>query len=333
MVTSPSAAPPTEEMLDRAAAVLDGVAHRTPVLTSSELDRRTDARVVLKCECFQRTGSFKFRGAYTAVSSLPDATRRRGVVTHSSGNHGQAVAMAARLFGVPATIVVPDNAPRAKVAAIEGYGARRVPCAPNMASREATAAREIEATGGVLVHPYDDGWIVAGQSTAARELLAECPDLDVLLAPVGGGGLLSGTSLTASRHASDIRVIGAEPAAADDAARSFASGRLEDNASANTLADGLRGRLSLMTLGVIRRHAERIVTVDEDAIVGAMRLLWERLKIVIEPSAAVPVAALLDGTLDLQGARVGVIVSGGNVDLDRLPWHRPATLPPADDAP
>lgn len=295
--------------------------HLTPVITSRSLDAAVGARLHLKCENLQKVGAFKARGACNAVLSLPDAVAARGVVTHSSGNHGAALAYAASQRGITAHVVMPDNAPRIKVANVEGFGAKVHFCAPTLAAREALCGELVRTTGATLVHPYDDPDVIAGQGTATLELLAAHPDLDVVIAPVGGGGLLSGTAIAAHGVNPGVTVLGAEPAGADDAARSFASGRLETMPHPATIADGLRGALSARTLLALRTHVQAIGTCSEGAIVAAMRLVWERAKIVIEPSSAVVLAALLEKTLDVQGRRVGVIVTGGNVDLDRLPWQ------------
>lgn len=295
--------------------------HLTPVLTSRSLDAAFGARIHLKCENLQKVGAFKARGACNAVMSLGDDVAARGVVTHSSGNHGAALAYAAGQRRITAHVVMPDNAPRIKVANVEGFGAKVHFCAPTLAAREALCAELVRSTGATLVHPYDDADVIAGQGTATLELLAAEPDLDVVIAPVGGGGLLSGTAIAAHGVNPDITVLGAEPAGADDAARSFASGKLEPMPHPSTIADGLRGALSARTLLALRMHVQAIGTCSEGAIVAAMRLVWERAKIVIEPSSAVVLAALLEKTLEVQGRRVGVIVTGGNVDLDRLPWQ------------
>jgi threonine dehydratase len=293
----------------------------TPVLTSETLDAVLGASIHLKCENMQKVGAFKARGACNAVFSLSAQDAARGVVTHSSGNHGAALAYAAQQRGVPAHVVMPDNAPRVKVDNVESFGAQVHFCAPNVPAREKMCAEILHATGARLVHPYDDRDVIAGQGTAALELIEAFPDLDVVVAPVGGGGLISGTAIAA--HGVDPRIVvcGAEPAGADDASRSFASGRVEPMVNPATIADGLRSTICERTLLAMRTHVERIATTSEGAIVAAMRLAWERAKIVIEPSSAVPLAAILEGTLDVKGKRVGVIVSGGNVDLDRLPWQ------------
>ena len=295
--------------------------HRTPVQTSHSLDAATGATLFFKCENLQKVGAFKARGACNAVFSLPDADARRGVVTHSSGNHGAALAFAAQRRGIPAYVVMPDMAPKIKVANVEGFGAQVYFCASTLAAREATCAQVVANTGGTLVHPYDDYDVIAGQGTAALELLAEVGDLDAIIAPVGGGGLLSGTAIAAKGVAPRITVLGAEPAGADDAARSFASGTLHAMPYPQTIADGLRGALSQRTMDALRTHVAAIGTCSEGAIVAAMRLVWERMKIVIEPSSAVPLAAMLEANVPVAGKRVGVILTGGNVDLERLPWQ------------
>ncbi len=297
-----------------------GHAHRTPVLRSKQLDRRCGAELFFKCENFQKVGAFKFRGALNAVSSLAAEELARGVATHSSGNHAQALALAARLCGTTAYIVMPRTAPAVKLAAVRGYGAQVIPCEPTLQARESETARVIGETGAVLIHPYNDARIIAGQATAAKELIAEVPSLDLILAPVGGGGLLSGTALAAHHLSPSTRVIGAEPSGADDAYRSLRTGRIQPSIDPDTIADGLLTSLGELTFAVIRRRVEEIVTVDDDAIIAAMRLVWERMKIIIEPSSAVPLAAVLAGKVEVAGKRVGIIFSGGNVDLDRLPW-------------
>jgi threonine dehydratase len=313
--------------IERAAERIRPYAHRTPVLTSSALNRRTGAELFFKCENFQKVGAFKFRGAANAVFSLSDAEASRGVATHSSGNHAQALALAASLRGVPAHIVMPDNSPKVKVEAVRGYGGRIVFCRPTQAEREKTLAEVVRDTGAAFIHPYDDARVIAGQATAARELLAEVHGLDLLLAPVGGGGLASGTALAARYLSPATRVVAAEPAGADDAFRSLREGRIVPSESPRTVADGLRTSLGRLTFPILRALLAEVVTVSEAGIVAAMRLVWERMKILIEPSAAVPVAALLEGKLKTRGLRVGVILSGGNLDLDALPWL--ASPPPA----
>jgi threonine dehydratase len=291
-------------------------AHRTPVMTSRTLDERSGGSVFLKCENFQKVGAFKFRGAMNAVLQLNDAERRAGVITHSSGNHAQALALAGKLAGVPVTVVMPRTAPVVKRAATEGYGARIVLCEPTLASRESTVAAEIERHGFTLIHPFNDWNVIAGQGTASLELLDEVAPLDLVLCPVGGGGLLSGTALATKGLSPGTKVIGTEPANADDAMRSLATGTIQPSNDPKTIADGLRTSLGERTFAVISRHVDRIVAVTEREILDAMRFVWERVKIVIEPSSAVAVAPLLGGKLDVKGLRVGVILTGGNVDLE-----------------
>ena len=306
---------PTLQEIRVAADRIAPYAHRTPVFTSATLNDLTGAQLFFKCENFQKVGAFKFRGACNAVFSLDEDEARRGVVTHSSGNHAQALALAAKLRGTPAHIVMPNNAAEVKQAAVAGYGARITLCEPTLAAREAAADALICETGGVLIHPYNDPRIIAGQGTAALELLDEVPGLDAIVAPVGGGGLLSGTAIAAKSTSRNIRVFGAEPTGADDAAQSFRRREFVPSCNPNTIADGLLTSLGDITFPIILDLVDDIVTVDDDAIVRALRLVWERMKIVIEPSAAVPVAALLERAVDAKGRNIGVILSGGNVDL------------------
>jgi threonine dehydratase len=294
---------------------------RTPVLTSASLDAVAGARLYFKCENFQRVGAFKARGATNAVLRLSDADAARGVVTHSSGNHGAALAYAAAQRGIRAFVVMPENSTPLKLANVRALGANVRLCAPNAAAREAICADVIRETGATLVHPFDNVDVIAGQGTAALELVEDVPDLDVVIAPVGGGGLLSGTAIAAKGIKPGIRVLGAEPANADDAARGFRSGRVEAVAPTVTIADGLRSPIAPRTLAAMRMHVEAIATASEEAIVRALRMTLDRMKIVIEPSSAVPLACLIERTLDVRGARVGIILSGGNVDFDRLPWR------------
>jgi threonine dehydratase len=316
--STPASAPALPDFGDvRAAAErLRGVAHRTPVVTSRTLDALAGATVLLKCENLQRGGAFKFRGAYNAVSKLSGAERRAGVLTFSSGNHAQAVALTGRILGVRTAVVMPDNAPAAKVEATRGYGAEVILYDPATGSREELAARLREERGMTLVPPYDHADVVAGQGTAALELLEEAGHLDAVLAPCGGGGLLSGTALAARAVAPGCRVVGVEPELADDATRSFRTGELQRVVNPPTIADGLRTPyLGTITFPLVRAHVDDMRTVSEASIVEAMRFLWTRTKLVVEPSGAVPVAALLAGIPELRGARVGVVLSGGNVDL------------------
>jgi threonine dehydratase len=311
---------PTLADIERAAERIRPYAHRTPVLTCASLNERTGAELFFKCENFQKVGAFKFRGATNAVFSLSGEEVVSGVATHSSGNHAQALALAARLRGVPAHIVMPENSPRVKVEAVRGYAGRILFCRPTQAEREKALREVVRDTGATFIHPYDDPRVIAGQATAARELLADIGGLDLLLAPVGGGGLASGTALAARYLSPATRVVAAEPAGADDARRSLQAGRIIPSLDPRTVADGLRTSLGELTFPILRALLAEVVTVSEEAIIAAMRLVWERMKILIEPSAAVPVAALLEGALPVRGLRVGVILSGGNLDLDALPW-------------
>jgi threonine dehydratase/serine racemase len=299
-----------------------GWAHRTPVMTCATLDRLAGRALFFKCEQWQKSGSFKFRGASNAVRKLPDAEAQQGVVTHSSGNHAQALALAARLRGIPAHVVMPRNATAVKRRAVEDYGGQIIDCEPTLAAREETV-REVQArTGAVLIPPYNHPDIMSGQGTVAVELLGEISDLDAVIAPVGGGGLLSGVCIGAKGLRPVVRVFGAEPLGADDAARSKAAGELIPQTGPKTIADGLLTSLGDLTWPVIRDQVEAIITVREEDIIRAMRLMWERAKLLIEPSSAVAVAAALTPEFRaVEGlARVGVVLSGGNVDLDRLPW-------------
>ena len=311
---------PSIDDIRQAAARIAPYAHRTPVLTCASLDRMANAQLFLKCENFQKIGAFKFRGACNAVFSLSDAEAARGVATHSSGNHGAALALAAQLRGIPAHIVMPNNAPQVKREAIAGYGANIVWCEPTQADREATLQRVADETGAVFVPPYNDARVIAGQGTAALELHADAPGLDMALVPIGGGGLTSGVALATAALSPRTRVIAVEPAGADDAYRSLQSGTIQPSINPQTIADGLRTSLGELTFAVVQQHVEQIVTVSEAAIIHAMRQVWERMKIVIEPSAAVPVAAVLDKRIEVSGLRVGIVLSGGNVDLASLPF-------------
>jgi len=295
--------------------------HRTPVMTCASIDAEVGATLAFKCENFQRIGAFKARGACNAVFALADTDARRGVVTHSSGNHGAALAFAAKRRGIPAFVVMPENAPKVKQDNVARFGATIRFCAPNVAAREAACTEVQSATGATLIHPFDNEFVIAGQGTATLELLEQAPGLDVVVAPCGGGGLLSGTAIAATSVQPGVRVFGAEPANAGDAAASFRSGKIEPLPPTMTIADGLRTSLAPRTFAAVRAHVSAFGVCSEEAIVRAMRMMFERMKIVVEPSAAVPLACLLERTLDAVGARVGIIVSGGNVDLDHLPWQ------------
>jgi len=311
---------PDKKTLQAAFERVQQYAHRTPVLTSDTMNRLTGAKLFFKCENFQKGGAFKFRGAVNSVFTLTDEESARGVATHSSGNHAQAVALAARMRGIPAVIVMPESAPQVKVNAVKGYGAEVIMCPSTLKDREATIAKVVDERGCEFIHPSNDLRVIAGQATAAMELLQDVEGVDILAAPVGGGGLLSGTSLAARYFSSSLQVTGCEPARADDAYRSYYGGTLVMPEHPDTIADGLKTSLGSNTFPIIRENVGAIVLVEEDEIIEAMRLVWERMKIVIEPSSAVPVAALLNKKIDAAGKRVGIILSGGNVDLGKLPW-------------
>lgn len=310
--------------LDRIRAARERIGayiHRTPVLTSSRLDEASGVKLFFKCENFQKVGAFKARGATNAVFVLDDTSAKRGVVTHSSGNHGTAVARAAKLRKIPARIVMPKNSTKVKVRAVETYGADIVFCEATQEAREATCAALIAETGATLIHPFENEDVMAGQGTAAIELLEEV-DIDLVLCPIGGGGLLCGTAIAAKSMQPKIKVIAVEPANADDAAKSFRAGKRIVTKKNFTIADGLRTNVGERNFPIIQRYADDVVTVSEEAIASAMRTIWETMKIVIEPSAAVPYAAVLEEKINIVGKRVGIILTGGNVDLDALPWMR-----------
>lgn len=294
--------------------------HQTPILTSSFLDRLTGARLYFKCECFQKAGAFKARGASNAVFGLSDDAAARGVATHSSGNHALSLAYAAGKRGIPVTVVMPRTAPAAKKSAVIGYGGQVVECDASTSSREETFAKVVAATGAEFVHPYNDPRVIAGQATCAMEIDAQIGRLDAIVAPIGGGGMISGTCLALSKLAPTTKIFAAEPANADDAMRSFKAGRIIADDSPQTVADGLKVPLKELTWHFVSKHVTDIFTATEDEIVGAMRLIWQRLKIVIEPSSAVPLATILKNYEVFAGKSVGVILTGGNVDLTKLPW-------------
>lgn len=303
-----------------AAGRIEAYVRRTPVMRCPRLDAEIGAEVFFKCENLQEMGAFKLRGASNAVLSLPAATLAKGVATHSSGNHGAALALAAMRRGVPACVVMPDNASAFKRRAVEEYGARIIFCEPTQAGREAALQRFVTDSGATVVHPYNDAAVMAGQGTAALELHAEVPELDVMLAPLGGGGLLSGTAVATRALRPAAKVYGAEPMGADDAWRSLQAGHVVPVAHPATVADGLRATIGTLTFEVIRAETDGVVRVEDADTIAAMRYVWEYMKILIEPSASVPVAALLKGLVEVRGKRVGVILSGGNLDLDHIPW-------------
>jgi threonine dehydratase len=311
---------PTLNDIRQAAERIRPYAHRTPVLTNASLNEKLDAQIYLKCENMQKVGAFKFRGACNAVYSLSAEEAARGVATHSSGNHAQALALAAQMRGIPAYIVMPDNAPTVKKEAVAGYGGIITFCEPTLAARESTLAKIAQETGAAIIHPYNNEKVIAGQGTATLELLEDFPDLDVIITPVGGGGLLSGTSIAATEIKKGIRVIAGEPEMADDAYRSMRAGRIIPSENPKTIADGLLTSLGDLTFPIIQQRVEQIVTVSEAGIIAAMKYTWERVKIIIEPSSAVALGVLWEKKIDLSGLKVGVIISGGNVDLGKLPW-------------
>ena len=315
---------PKFEDIEAASRLISAHVHRTPVLTSKQLDAISGASLFFKCENFQKVGAFKFRGATNAVLNLTEARRAAGVVTHSSGNHAAALAHAAAMRGVKAYIVMPSSAPEVKKRAVAGYGAEITFCEPTLAAREAAAAEVIERTGATMIHPYDNFYIIAGQGTAAMELLEELPYPDAVLAPVGGGGLLSGSAIATRHMAPSAKIYGAEPLLADDAARSLRTGAIQPALPPQTIADGLLTSLCERTFTVIRKNVDDILTVTEDQIIEAMTLMWTRMKIVVEPSSAVPLAAVLANRDLFSGKKVGIIVSGGNADLSKLPFGRHA---------
>jgi len=294
--------------------------HCTPVLTSSYFNELTGAELFFKCENFQKAGVFKARGASNAVFSLSDSMAKNGVATHSSGNHGTALSYAAGQRGIPVTVVMPHTAPQAKKDAVRGYGGTIVECEPSTTSREATFADVIASTAAEFVHPYNDPRVIAGQATCSLELLEQVENLEIVIAPIGGGGMVSGTCLTLSNLAPEIKIYAAEPLNADDAARSLRAGHIIADDAPETIADGLKVPLKDLTWHFVSNHVTDILTATEEEIIAAMKLMWKRMKIVMEPSSAVPLATILKNKELFKGKRVGVIITGGNVDLDKLPW-------------
>ncbi len=305
----------------QAAERISGLVHRTPLMRSHSLDRMFDGELHFKCEHLQRVGAFKARGAANAVFLLSDKELGRGVATHSSGNHGAAVALAASSKNAQAWVVMPEDAPAVKKRAVESYGANIVSCKPGLGNREAALQKLVDEKGAHVIHPYNDYRVIAGQGTVALEIMEQQEDIDLLMVPVGGGGLLSGSLLVIKELRSQVQVIGIQPARADDARQALDSGERVIIDSPDTIADGLRASLGDKTFPIIAELVDDIVTVSEDAIRDATRLVWERMKQLIEPSAAVPVAALLEGRIELKGRRAAVVFTGGNLDLDRLPWQ------------
>ena len=313
------AIPSSQDILDAVVRIQEYV-HRTPVLINHTISKMAGCELFFKCENFQRIGAFKMRGATNAVLQLTEEEKTKGVTTHSSGNHAQALALAARNASVVARIVMPNTSPQVKQDAVVGYGAEIIFCEPTLSDREATVQKVIGEKGCILIHPYNDYRIIAGQATCAKELLDEIATLDAIMAPVGGGGLLSGTALSAHYFGKNVSVIGAEPENADDAYRSFKSGELQPIDNPNTIADGLRTSLGDKGFGIIKKYVDDILTVSEEEIRQAMRLIWERMKIIVEPSSAVPLAAVLKHKDSFSEQRIGIIISGGNVDVKQLPF-------------
>lgn len=312
---------PTLDDMIAARERIAGHIHNTPVLTSRMLNELTGAELFFKCENFQKAGAFKARGASNAVFGLSDAQAAKGVATHSSGNHGTCLSYAAGRRGIPCTVVMPRTAPQAKKEAVRGYGGRVVECEPSTSSREAVFAEVVAESGAEFVHPYNDPRVIAGQATCSAELITQVADLDAVIAPIGGGGMVSGTCLTLSNLAPGIKIYAAEPLNADDAARSFRAGHIIADDAPDTVADGLKVPLKELTWHFVHNHVTDILTATEEEIVDAMKLMWKRMKIVMEPSSAVPLATIIKNPGIFAGKRVGVIVTGGNVDLDKLPWN------------
>ncbi|MBK7212056.1 MAG: pyridoxal-phosphate dependent enzyme [Bacteroidales bacterium] len=299
---------------------IQGILHRTPVMQCITLDKMSGATLYFKCENFQKAGAFKARGAVNAVMCLTEDKLAKGVATHSSGNHAAALAMAAGFRGTEAHIVMPENSSRVKVAAVRNYGGNITFCESNLASREETLLKVLEKTGAVEIHPYNNARIIQGQATAAYELLEDIPELDILLAPVGGGGLLSGTAMAVHHFSQKAIVMAAEPEMASDAYQSFQQKRFIESVDPQTIADGLRTSLGSITYPIISQYVNSIHLATETGIINAMRLIWERMKIIVEPSSAVTLAAILENPVPFHGKKVGIIISGGNVDLSSLPW-------------
>jgi len=311
---------PNKKNITDAANLIEPYINKTPILTSSAFNHLHAALFFFKCENFQKVGAFKSRGAVHAILNVTDEKRKKGVGTHSSGNHAQALARAAKLFGIPAHIVMPENSPKVKIEAVKAYGGKITFCEPTLEARESTLHRIIEKTGITEIHPYDNYDIIAGQATAAKELLQEVPDLDMILCPVGGGGLLSGTALSVAYFSNNVKVIACEPAGADDAYKSFHAGHIIPSLKPDTIADGLLTSLGKRNFPIIQKYVSEIVTVKDETIIQAMKWAFERMKIVIEPSSAVPIAAVMAEKVEVSGKKVGVIISGGNVDLKKLPF-------------
>jgi threonine dehydratase len=313
---------PTKKNIIQAHEWIQNKIHRTPIFSSKSLNSILECKLYFKCENLQKVGAFKYRGASFAVMSLPQIDVKKGVATHSSGNHAAALALAAKMRGVPAHIIMPRTAPQIKKIAVEGYGAKIIFCEPTLQAREEAITKVLAETGATFVHPYNNYTVIAGQATCAKEILEELGELDYLIAPVGGGGLLSGTCLSAKYYSPHTKVIGAEPKAADDAFRSIREGSIQPSLNPQTICDGLLAQLSEKTFSIIKNNVSEIITCSEETIIAAMRMIWERMKIIVEPSAAVSLAVVLENKKKFLGKRVGLILSGGNVDLEKLPWGK-----------
>lgn len=311
---------PTFQDIQKIHEAIKPYINHTPVMSSSAINALSGAEIHFKCENFQKVGAFKMRGGASALLSLTAEEKAKGVATHSSGNHAQAVALSAKNYGIKAYIVMPENAPKIKMAATAGYGAKIIPCAPTLEARESTLDKVVAETGATFIHPYNNYNVIAGQGTCAKELIEEVGHLDVVMAPIGGGGLMSGTAISTKALLPDAQIIGAEPKWADDAYRSFKSGKMQYNTRVDTIADGLRTNLGAYTFKIVTDLVDDIITVSEEEIVAAMRIIWERMKIVIEPSCAVPFAAVLQQKERFKGKKIGIIITGGNVDLNNLPF-------------
>lgn len=311
---------PTFTDVVKAHKIVQQFAHRTPILTCESIDKITGGKIFFKCENFQKVGAFKFRGAINAVMSLSDEQAKRGVATHSSGNHAAALALAAQKRGIDAYVVMPENAPSIKKKAVAGYGATIYLCKPTLENRESALADVLAKTAATEIHPYDNFDVIAGQGTAAGELLEDGPDFDIVLVPVGGGGLLSGSALSVNHLSPVTKVVGCEPEGADDAYRSLLAGEIIPSINPDTIADGLLTSLGERGFAIIKEQVDYIVTVSEESIINAMRMVWERMKIIIEPSSAVPLGVILEGKIDPRDKKIGIILSGGNLDLGKLPF-------------
>lgn len=312
--------PTKQEIIDAHQRIRSQI-HHTPVLTSSSINKIAGCKLYFKCENLQKVGAFKFRGASNAVLSLNENEIKNGVATHSSGNHAAAVSLAARMKNVPAFIVMPHTAPEVKKNAVEGYGAKIIFCEPNMKSREESLAKVIEETGAAFIHPFNNYTVIAGQATCAKEILEELTDLDFIITPVGGGGIASGSCLSSKYFSSKTKVIGAEPEGADDAFRSLRDNVIYPSIKPKTICDGLLTNLCEKTFDILKKELQEIITVSDEQIIAAMRLIWERMKIIIEPSSAVTLAAVLKNRDKFLGKKIALILTGGNVDLEKLPWN------------